>query len=146
MATLLGQLLRGSTLAYNRPDVLVMDSSSTSLPVAGPTAPTVDGTVMTVGSRALYTALTTAGQPNNWTYVLTVTYASGSPLYSMAPAHDSRSPNQTGAATFSPSGSTLAIGGGAPQALDMIYVDQGSTNAGKLMCYSGTAWVDTASL
>lgn len=146
MATLLGRLLRGSTLAYNRLDCMVMDSSSTALPSPSGSKPTVDGVVLNINDRALYTGLTTANEPNNWVYVLTVSNTSGSAIYSMTPAHDSRSPNQNGAQVINPSGAPLSVGSGSPTALDMLLILEGSTNAGKLMCFDGASWVDTASL
>lgn len=144
MSTFLGQLLRGSTVAYNRPDCIAWDSSSTALPAPSTTAPTADGVTLANGNRVLYTALTTAGEPNNWVYVCTVTSYAGVNTYMMVPAHDSRNPNQMGATTVSVgTGQLLANGGGAPEALDMLMIDQGSTNAGKLVCFTGTAWTNT---
>jgi hypothetical protein len=142
-ASALGQLLLGSTKAYQRPDCMAQDSSSTSLPSPSPTAFTVDGVLLTNKARVLYTALTASQEPNNWVYQMVESFSSGSLMYYMTPATDGRNPNSNGAQVISPSGAPLAVGGSAPEALDFLYIEQGSSNGAKLLVYTGSAWTNS---
>jgi hypothetical protein len=129
LANLLAQLLVGSTLVYKRADCMVEDTSSTSLPAASPTQLTVDGVVLNHGDRALYTNLSTGH--NNTVYVATETFTGGSASWFMQEATDGRQ-----ASGNNP---------GGPTKYDVLMVDEG-TNAGKLLCWSGTAWTDMSTL
>jgi hypothetical protein len=127
MSNLLAQLLQGSLFASTRPDVAVQDTSLTAIPAASATMPTVGGAVMTPGARALMCALTT-GQ-NNSVYVMTPLHYTSPVQYQLQLAHDGRNTNMPG----------------GPTKFDCIAVDAG-TNAGKLLCWDGTAWEDLSTL
>ena len=108
-----------------RKDVLVMDTSATSLPAASVAAPTVDGIPLQTGDKVLYTALTTGA---NAVYTLHHDSVNGTFLYWFAP-------------TTSPLYSSDARAPfGAPTQYDVILVQRG-TSAGALMMWTGSAWV-----
>ena len=109
---------------YRRHDVQVMDTSSTSLPAASATLPTVDGVVLQVGDKVLFTALTEGA---NAVYTLRFDFISGQASYSF--------PLTTDAHYTSDARGTF----GAPELHDILLVTEG-TNAGKLMIWDGSAW------
>lgn len=127
MANILAQLLQGSSYAYKRQDCATMDSSSTSLPAAATHPLTVNGVLLAVGDRALYTALTSPGQTNNEIYVQHEDSTSGQAMYSMVPATDGRG---------------TAGNPGASTKFDMVLMDDTQL----LWVYNGTTWVNMDSL
>lgn len=129
MANLLSQLLMGSNLVYRRPACMVVDASSTSLPAASSTPPTVNSVALNHGDRALYTALTSGH--NNTVYVATETFTNGSASWSMVEATDGRQ--------------TTGNNPGGPTLYDVLPIEEG-TDAGKNMCWGGSSWVDMDSL
>lgn len=126
MSTLLTDVLLDQDTGglYRRKDVRVMDTSSTSLPAAGPTLPTVDGVVQHVGDLALFTALTSGA---NKVYKLREDSISGQITYSYAASDDSRYSSDARHAD------------GSPTPHDCMRCAAGS-HAGKMLMWDGSAW------
>lgn len=124
-STLTSALLDPNQGGLNRrKDVLVLDSSSTTLPAASATPPTVNSVPLQTGDRVLFTALTVGA---NAVYTLIHDTTLGTLMYWFAPtsnplySSDARAPF------------------GAPTLYDVVKVQRG-TSADALMMWTGSAW------
>lgn len=107
----------GGDFNSKRPDVKVRDNSDTSLPSGS--APTIDGVPLQNGDRVLFSNLS-----SNNNRVFKLQGAGSASGISWLPQLDEPSSD------------------GSPQIGDLLLVQQGSTYAGQLLGWNGSAWIN----